>query len=30
MYRTVKDEHGHEVAAEGEEKSNVRAANGFT
>jgi len=30
MYRTVKDEHGHEVSAEGEEKSNVRAANGFT
>ena len=30
MYRRVKDEHGHEVAAEGEEKSNVRAANGFT
>ncbi len=30
MYRTRKDEHGHEVAAEGEEESNVRAANGFT
>ena len=30
MYRTVKDEHGHEVAAEGEAETNVRAANGFT
>ena len=30
MYRTQKDEHGHEVAAEGEEETNVRAANGFT
>ena len=30
MYRTRKDEHGHEVAAEGEEETNVRAANGFT
>ena len=30
MYRTEKDEHGHEVAAEGEEETNVRAANGFT
>ncbi|MDP7010530.1 MAG: sodium:proton antiporter, partial [Verrucomicrobiota bacterium] len=30
MYRVVKDEHGHEVPAEGEEETNVRAANGFT
>ncbi|MBT5321221.1 MAG: sodium:proton antiporter, partial [Verrucomicrobiales bacterium] len=30
MFRTQKDEHGHEVAAEGEEETNVRAANGFT
>ena len=30
MYKTVKDDHGHEVAAEGEEETNVRAANGFT
>jgi len=30
MYRVKKDEHGHEVAAEGEEETNVRAANGFT
>ena len=30
MYRMEKDEHGHEVAAEGEEETNVRAANGFT
>ena len=30
MYRTVTDEHGHVVPAEGEEESNVRAANGFT
>ncbi|MDE2680263.1 MAG: sodium:proton antiporter [Verrucomicrobiota bacterium] len=30
MYRVQKDEHGHEVAAEGEEETNVRAANGFT
>ncbi len=30
MYRVEKDEHGHEVAAEGEEETNVRAANGFT
>ncbi len=30
MYRIEKDEHGHEVPAEGEEESNVRAANGFT
>ena len=30
MYKTMKDDHGHEVAAEGEEETNVRAANGFT
>ena len=30
MYKTVKDDHGHEVAADGEEETNVRAANGFT
>ena len=30
MYKTVRDEHGHDVAAEGEEDTNVRAANGFT
>ena len=30
MYRVKKDEHGHEVPAEGEEETNVRAANGFT
>ncbi len=30
MYKTVKDDHGHEMAADGEEKTNVRAANGFT
>ncbi len=30
MYKMVKDDHGHEVPAEGEEESNVRAANGFT
>ena len=30
MYRVVKDEHGHEMPAEGEEETNVRAANGFT
>ncbi len=30
MYRMEKDEHGHEVPAEGEEETNVRAANGFT
>jgi len=30
MYRVQKDEHGHEMPAEGEEETNVRAANGFT
>jgi Na+/H+ antiporter NhaD/arsenite permease-like protein len=30
MYKMEKDDHGHEVPAEGEEESNVRAANGFT
>ena len=30
MYRVEKDDHGHEIPAEGEEDSNVRAANGFT
>ena len=30
MYKMVKDDHGHEVPAEGEEKTNLRAANGFT
>ena len=30
MYKTEKDDHGHEVPAEGEEETNVRAANGFT
>jgi Na+/H+ antiporter NhaD/arsenite permease-like protein len=30
MYKMVKDEHGHDVPAEGEEETNVRAANGFT
>jgi len=30
MYSVEKDEHGHEVPAEGEEETNVRAANGFT
>jgi|TARA_B100001971_G_scaffold44885_1_gene39823 Na+/H+ antiporter NhaD/arsenite permease-like protein len=30
MYKVAKDDHGHEVPAEGEEESNVRAANGFT
>ena len=30
MYKTVRDEHGYDVAAEGEEDTNVRAANGFT
>ena len=30
MFRTVRDDHGNEVPAEGEEETNVRAANGFT
>ena len=30
MYKVEKDDHGHEVPAEGEEETNVRAANGFT
>ena len=30
MYKMVKDDHGHNVPAEGEEETNVRAANGFT
>jgi Na+/H+ antiporter NhaD/arsenite permease-like protein len=30
MYKTKKDEHGHEVPADGEEDTNLRAANGFT
>jgi len=30
MYKMVKDDHGHEVPAEGEEETNLRAANGFT
>ena len=30
MYRTEKDDHGHEVPAPGEEETNIRAANGFT
>ena len=30
MYRTEKDDHGHEVPAPGEEENNLRAANGYT
>ena len=30
MYRTIKDDHGHDIPDPSEQESNVRAANGFT